>query len=142
MTAVVLDCSVVVPWFFPETGHEFSQRLFSELTTGTVLGIAPTLLQVEFANVVWKKIRKNLCDRQTALDQFDRFLRLPIRYAGNEVLVKGALALASEHGITVYDACYLWLAINGNVILATDDDELRRVARQVNVRLFPEKPFL
>lgn len=136
MTPVVLDCSAVVPWFFPEEGGDSSRRLFAGLADGAVLGVAPTLLQVEFANVAWKKARQGLCSVRDAAGQFDRFLRLPIRYAGDAVLVKGSLALALECGITVYDACYLWLAVHGQMLLATGDDRLCKAALDVGVELY------
>jgi len=136
VTPVVLDCSAVVPWFLPEAGSEMSLRLFDGVADGSVLAVAPALLQVEFANVAWKKARQGLCSVPDAAGQFDRFLRLPIRYAGDAVLVKGSLALASECGITVYDACYLWLAIHARALLATGDERLRRAACGVGVEIY------
>jgi predicted nucleic acid-binding protein len=45
-------------------------------------------------------------------------------------------SLAQEHGLTVYDAAYLGLAIQERVPLASLDGQLVRAAQKVGVPLF------
>ena len=40
-----------------------------------------------------------------------------------------SLTLACEHGLTFYDASYLWLAMDGGVDLISLDGDLVRIAR-------------
>ncbi len=137
MRPVVLDCSAVVPWFFPEQHEESTDRLQAEFGVGAVLGIAPRLLLTEFSSVVLEKVRRGQCDAWRAAGQLERFLALPIRYAEHtSVLVKGAYALAHEMEITMYDASYLWLASRGDAALATADRRLAGVAGELGVALY------
>jgi predicted nucleic acid-binding protein len=132
---VVLDCSAVVPWLLPEEPRPGTMELFQHLAQGRVLGVAPALLRTEFASAAIKKVRRGQCDFDTALGQFQRFVELPIHYESSPNLERGALTLASEQGIAVYDACYLWLAINVRCALATADDRLIEVAAKLGVEL-------
>lgn len=135
MKPVVLDCSAVVPWLLPEDSRPGAMDLFGMLADGRVLGVAPALLRTEFASVACKKVRRGQCDFETALTQFRSFLELPIHYESSPVLERGALCLASEHGVAVYDACYLWLAVNVKCALATADSRLAQVAAGLGVEL-------
>jgi 2-hydroxychromene-2-carboxylate isomerase len=49
------------------------------------------------------------------------------------------LALARAHGLTLYDAAYLELAMRASLSLATLDKELRSAAKKVGVTVLPEK---
>ncbi len=54
--------------------------------------------------------------------------------------VRMALALAERHGLSVYDATYLWLAMDIDGELATFDGELVRAAVAEGVQLAIEMP--
>ena len=45
------------------------------------------------------------------------------------------LDLAERHALTVYDACYLELALRTGLQLATRDRQLRNAAEQAGVRV-------
>jgi predicted nucleic acid-binding protein len=49
--------------------------------------------------------------------------------------IDGAVVLADRHGLTVYDAAYLWLAIDVDGELATFDQALIRAAQAEGVEL-------
>ncbi len=50
---------------------------------------------------------------------------------------EAVLALARQHNLTIYDACYLRLAVQRGTSLATLDKDLARAAKAVGVGLFP-----
>lgn len=50
-----------------------------------------------------------------------------------------SLLLARKHGITVYDAAYLELAIRRGLPLGSRDSELRKAAIAEGVKLLPDK---
>jgi predicted nucleic acid-binding protein len=50
-----------------------------------------------------------------------------------------ALSLARKHGLTVYDAAYLELALRKCLPLGSLDAELRKAAKSEGVQLLPQK---
>jgi len=57
----------------------------------------------------------------------------------NEHASGATLSLAREHGLSVYDAAYLELALRRGATLATFDGPLRDVAKKLGVPLLPKK---
>jgi predicted nucleic acid-binding protein len=48
-----------------------------------------------------------------------------------------ATALARQYGLTIYDACYLELAMRRGAALATSDHALAKAAKAAGVAIFP-----
>jgi predicted nucleic acid-binding protein len=120
MKRFVIDASILVKLFFEEEHSDTSVRCVqnaSEL-------LAPDLLWVEAANVVWKRLRRNELYAADAAALVDEMLRVPIVTHGHVGLASSALALAAETGRTVYDCLYLALAIRENIPLLTGDERL------------------
>jgi predicted nucleic acid-binding protein len=136
MTEVVVDCSAVVPWFFPEEKCGPATALFEDARRGRLVCLAPSLLQAEFCNVVWKKIRRNQCGLSSAAMQLELFQKAGIYCFEIKHLLPEALVLARRHEITVYDALYLALAQYAKASLATLDEALRKRARDAGVALY------
>jgi len=89
--------------------------LFNEPDAGRVVGriaghalVAPDLLRFEVASVCLKKIRTDPRRREALLAAFRLLERLDVDWT--HVDLDGAVELADETGLTVYDACYLWVA--------------------------------
>jgi predicted nucleic acid-binding protein len=51
-------------------------------------------------------------------------------------MMRAALAIAREHGLSAYDAAYLELAIRADARLATLDKALRAAARKAGVTVY------
>ena len=47
-----------------------------------------------------------------------------------------AFSLAQDHGLTVYDAAYLYVAMQERIAIASLDGQLVRAAQAVGVQLF------
>ena len=136
MTEVVVDCSAVVPWFFPEENTGLAGALFNDVRRGRVVSLAPSLLRAEFGNVVWKKIRRNQCGLSSAATQLELFQKAEIYHFEIKPLLAAALVLACRHEITVYDALYLALARHAEASLATLDRTLAKRARDAGVTVY------
>lgn len=120
MKHFVIDASILVKLFFEEEHSDASVRYVRNATEL----LAPDLLWVETANVVWKRLRRNELSAADATALVDEMLRVPIVTHGHLGLVSPALALAAETGRSVYDCLYLALAIRENVPLLTGDERL------------------
>ena len=55
---LVIDASVAVKWLLPEDGREEALRLQDLYQDEKIDLIAPSLLGVEVANVLWKRARR------------------------------------------------------------------------------------
>jgi len=127
----VVDASVAVKWYFPEPGLVEARRVLAEAIDGERELLAPDLILVEFANVLWKKVRREECDRGEAEEILDAFGTDAPRLVASVPLVPRALELALRLGEVVYDCVYLAAAIEGEASLVTADAHLARCARGV-----------
>jgi predicted nucleic acid-binding protein len=94
--------------------------------------VAPTLFDYEMANIGWKKLRRHP-DKHTALmAAMRRVPTLPITKVA--VPIGELFALASETGLSAYDASYLWLAMSRDLELVTLDDQLARANQELRER--------
>ncbi len=112
---------------FAEPG---SQTLAEQLQGRHLL--APTLMPYEVANALWVKARRDPEQRAALFEQFRDFLA--VSFEACEVDLEGAASLGLQHGLTVYDASYLWLAIDRKAGLVTLDRQMARVASVVLAR--------
>jgi predicted nucleic acid-binding protein len=125
MKHFVIDASVLVKLFFEE---EHSRASVHYVENASEL-LAPDLIWVETANVVWKRLRRGEVAAEDAGELVQEMLRLPILTSASFELVSPAMALAADTGRTVYDCLYLALAIRENVPLLTGDERLVNALR-------------
>ena len=126
--SLVLDNSSTMAWIFLDETTDAIELLFSQVERGGA--VVPALWEIEVANVLQMAVRGK---KQTA--QFrDRALAalavLPIdvEMSRTDRVWGDSLHLAERHGLTVYDATYLEVAIRRRLPLATLDNDLRRAA--------------
>jgi predicted nucleic acid-binding protein len=141
---VVVDASVVVKLFLPEELSDRADTLLRSGAGGGELGElhAPDLLYVEIANVLWKHVRSGVMQAETAAAHLAALLDLHITPAASRELAAHALALASEHDVSAYDASYVALAQALECELITADERLvNRLSRALPfVRWIGEEP--
>ena len=120
MTDKVVDASAVVA------------LLFNELTRDAVVARlrgaslhAPSLIEFEVANACLKKMRASPGERQALLEAFSLFGHLAI--TPEPIDLGAAIALAERSNLSLYDACYLWLAHALGAELVTLDGKLAAV---------------
>jgi len=123
----VFDSSAVLRLFIPDGPiPEGMEQFLRGVETGDNFALAPELMLAEIANVLHKKsLRDEIND-----DEGDQLLiliqRLPIRLFSHKELVEGAVQLARDHSLTVYDALFLELARQQNGRLFTGDLKLEK----------------
>ena len=89
--------------------------------------LVPWIWQIEVCNAIGKAVVRKKLDEARALAIWNELLALPIRQVaiGN---TPHLLRLAVKHNLSVYDTCYLNLAMTTGLPLATNDDRLRQTA--------------
>ncbi len=133
--AFVVDCSVTMAWLFHDEGTPKTSALLKRLASETAL--VPGWWYVEITNVLALAERKG----RIAPAQSDAFIadlsKLGIERDDEapDRAFANLLPLCRAHQLTSYDAIYLDLAVRSNLPLATLDDDLRRAARKLGVRL-------
>ncbi len=128
---VVVDASVSVALLAEERADV--ERHWSGWSQDGRMLLAPAMHWSEVGNILLK--RKRMTPAQGAV------LMGGLQRAGLEIADRGlpgvcfALELAARHRLSVYDATYLWLAIDIDGELATLDADLARAAEAEGVPL-------
>lgn len=125
----VIDASIVIAALAPDEQDESALTTIAPFFSGG--GVAPGLWSVEIANVLLTKCRRGILTVADSDRLWQTITRMPIdehHFETGQVTAK-IRPLAVKHGLTSYDACYLQLALDRAVPLATADRRLAAAAR-------------
>lgn len=117
MKSYVLDTSVPIAWYLPETFAESARIWQTRLLEGHARFIVPSLHYWEFANVLRTYVRRGELDEALGRDIW--LLHLDAALEVVEPLTERVLPLALEYQTTAYDAVYVALALELDVPLLT-----------------------
>lgn len=118
---LVVDCSVLSAVLFQEESRDDALRIMA----GKALH-APFLLATELASVAIKK-RSGGCPEPPLRDALALYGQQEIEF--HQPDVQALYVLAVRHGLSAYDAAYLWVADLLQAPLATFDAKLAKAAR-------------
>jgi predicted nucleic acid-binding protein len=127
----VVDASVALKWYFDESGGSAADRLLEAYASGARDLVAPDLVVAEFANAIWKKVRRGECSPDAAGAILDLWEDDLPEIVPSAPLARRALDLAVALAHPVYDCLYLAAAIEYEAGFATADRVLARTARSV-----------
>ncbi len=120
---------MALSWIHPAQSSPRSEKLLSEVETGALI-IVPCLWHFEIANILLVLQRRgkiNSLERKRAVDLLSGMNFTVDEMPGNSVF-EATSALAEKHGLSIYDAAYLELAIRRRLQLASRDDTLNAAA--------------
>jgi len=142
-TRYVVDASVGIKLFVNEPYSDKAHELFS-LAAGeprTEFHV-PELFYVESANILWKCVRRARITEASALESVARLQGLPLSRVATDAILREALRLAIEHGISAYDATYVASALLVGAPLVTCDEPLAEkfAGKQPSVVLLAHLP--
>ena len=131
----VLDCSVTMAWVFDDEEDPYAASVRDRLDAD--MALVPSLWPLEVSNALVVAERRKRLSRAEALRFLGILRQLPIDVDATPTLasVDGALQVAHETGLSVYDAAYLELSATHGLSLATLDVALARAARKVGVKI-------
>jgi predicted nucleic acid-binding protein len=121
VSLVVVDASVVLKWFFPETHSDAARRLL----TAAHQYMAPDLLFPEVGNAVWKRVRRGELNRDEGQQLIGDLTNVAVETIATRGLIGDACAIAMATGQTVYDSTYLALAVRLDTQVVTADQRLQ-----------------
>ena len=120
MTVCVVDSSVAMKWYVPEV---HSREASSLLDQDHELH-APDLFFAEFANILWKKTRRQELSHDESRQILMALASVPIQIHPSETLLDSALDTAIAYSRSVYDCLYLALAGSLGCRAVTADERL------------------
>ena len=132
----IADSSVGVAWAVPSQASAVTDCLLTEVAAGTLV-VVPTLWPFEVANSLLVLLRRKKLlapERDRALGALAR-LPLLVDDEGPRLALGRISELADEHGLSVYDATYLELAMRRKLPLASRDEALCKAAQGCRVKL-------
>jgi predicted nucleic acid-binding protein len=131
--SVVIDSSVALNWIMPDEHDPDAERLLHAVA---VSGAAvPPLFRIEVGQGLLMGVRRKRVPASFPREAIELLDSLPLRFDadGAELAWTASMQLATTHGLTLYDATYLELAVRLGVTLATFDKGLARAAAQAGV---------
>lgn len=125
---LVVDASVAIKWFLPEPDAEPAVAL---LRAGHRL-IAPDLLWIEVASVLWKVARRGALTAEETERMISDAAAFPVEIIDSGALLIDALRIATATDRTVYDSLYVALAARERTVMVTADDRLVNALANTN----------
>jgi predicted nucleic acid-binding protein len=120
MSRHVVDASVVIKWFVDEIEAGQARKLQDDAYEL----LAPDLLWPESGNILWKKVQRHELTAGEARLIAAALGKLPISVSPSDLVFEAALEIALDTGRTVYDGCYIALAMLTQCRLVTADRRL------------------
>ena len=131
--SLVIDSSVAISWLMPDEEAASADRAISAAIVGGA--DVPALFAFEVANVLLVNVRRKRLAPGAVADGLADLGVVDIRSepAPTADVLRAIAMLAAQHGLTVYDAAYLELAMRHGLPLATQDEQLKLAARAAGV---------
>jgi predicted nucleic acid-binding protein len=128
--AFIPDSSAALSWCFEDEATPETEALLNRLKAGET-ALVPAHWPFEVGNVLVHAVRRRRIERAKQVQFIVQLRRLPIRVDAESATqaLQRSLVLAERHGLTVYDAAYLELALRMSLPLASFDQDLRKAAK-------------
>ena len=120
MSILVIDASVAIKWFLPETHSINAIRL---LTAGYEL-LAPDLVFAECGNVLWKKWLRGELEPEVIPAVLGDLGRMNLHIVPTSTIVDEAARIAVTYRRSFYDSVYLAVAATSSGRMITGDEKL------------------
>jgi len=126
MPCYVVDASIIAKWILPgEPYQEKAVKLKEDITSGSTMLIAPSLIVEEVANTLWKAVKHEKIAEKDAREAMEALNDMGIElHETNWAKACQELKIACSLDLTVYDASYLLLAEKTKFSLITADTRL------------------
>lgn len=121
MSRYVIDASIAIKWFVPETHSDVAAQLLNGVNDDF---LAPDLLFAEFGNILWKKVQQGHLNVGEIHQIIEAFRAVPIAVHSTNTLLEPALEIACGLRRSLYDSLYLALAVMHECSVVTADRRL------------------
>jgi len=137
LTAIVLDASIAVAWFLPDESSEAAAGILEQLEATDAH--VPAIWPLEVGNALLTAERRKRITTAERVAFLEQLAAVPIVVDQAPAIedLPAIGALAYEHGLSIYDACYLHMAKTRGLRLATFDRTLRAAGQRSGVETVP-----
>ena len=131
----VADSSVGVAWAIPSQSSQVTEHLLNDVASGRSF-VVPGLWMFEVANSLLVLMRRKRMEPEQWVRARRALSRLSpvVDEEGPRMALSKISDLAKEHGLAVYDAVYLELALRRGLPLASREATLNKAAQRCGVR--------
>ena len=131
----VIDASVILAWHNPEEESSYADDILDCL--GEEIAITPQVCCLEINNVMRTFEKRGSISSLEAERALALINDLPIKRDNVPIgfEIPFALSLARKYDLTIYDACYLELAVRLDLPIATLDKKLIEAAKKAGVSI-------
>ena len=132
---LVIDASLALVWCLPAEQTPRTDELFDAVLDAGAYVTA--IWRYEIAHGLLRAERRRRTIESDTLRSLELLagLRLEVDLEHTELASSVVLNIAREHGLTVYDASYLELAMRLSLPLGTNDGPLAEAARKAGVEV-------
>jgi predicted nucleic acid-binding protein len=134
--ALVVDCSVIVPWYFESEASPFTNELLGRV--GSTEMHVPALWVLEFASAIRNAERRRRISAEDRRQILGQAAKLALNIDATVFGIEKISAIAEQHALTPYDAVYFELAQRREFTLATLDEDLVHAARAAKLELLTD----
>jgi predicted nucleic acid-binding protein len=133
----VLDCSVSAAWCFSDEKNNYVDRVLDGFTHG-YRALTPSIWYLEMITVLSIAEKRARLTRAASEHFIRMFSALPISTPPvfEPALDRNILSIARLYDLSAYDACYLQIAMEYSIPLATQDKLLRAASKEAGVEVF------
>ena len=138
MKALVIDGSTALGFLMLDEQHPDALKSLAIIESGTPTYV-PAHWCVEVANGLVMAERRKRASQADITEALTLVAAIPVIEDNETARGVGSdtTALARQYGLTIYDACYLELAMRRGAALATSDHALAKAAKAAGVAIFP-----
>lgn len=122
----ILDSSFMLSFFLPDEQVDTVNSIFKQYIEGKINFVSCVILPFEVANGLKEAVIRKRINQKTAYFLINDFLDYSIKFM--DVDFKTVMSLSLKEDMSVYDACYLYLAKKENLKLLTLDEKLKEWA--------------
>ena len=134
--ALVLDCTVTVPWYLTDEASPLSEALFHALGRHTL--VVPVLWRLEFVSAMRAAFKRGRIPPERHGAILSQAARLPLQQDALTLDVAEVGQGCAEFDLTPYDYVYLAVARHRRLPLATFDGALVRACRLAGVEVLTQ----
>ena len=131
----IVDASVGFAWIYEGQATPETDELLNQVAAGATV-VVPALWFLEMANVLLvaqRRHRLTAIQRKAALEKLTA-MQFTMDEEGTRHAFGITSELAEKHGLTIYDATYLELALRRSLPLASRDEAVKTAARRCGVK--------
>jgi len=135
LKSLVLDASIALAFCLADEREDISRSTLRQLEESILL--VPSHWWIEITNALLQATRRK---RITAAERQDCFhllmaLNLKVIEMSPHTITEEVIQLAELYKLTAYDACYLHIAIQQDIALATLDKALQSAANSSDINV-------